>query len=81
MHILILMFRVIPWVGSGGSRMPQISAPDEAKIIIEQWRVRYNTKRPHSSLFYMPPAPEAKLPYWNNQLVLNQGFTNLQAGS
>jgi transposase InsO family protein len=53
----------------------------EAKIIIEQWRVRYNTKRPHSSLFYMPPAPEAKLPYWNNQLVLNQGFTNLQAGS
>jgi putative transposase len=53
----------------------------EARIIIEQWRARYNTKRPHSSLFYMPPAPDAKLPYRNNQLVLNQANTNLQVGS
>ena len=29
----------------------------EAKIIIEQWRQHYNTKRPHSSLGYRPPAP------------------------
>ena len=29
----------------------------EAKIIIEQWRHHYNTKRPHSSLGYRPPAP------------------------
>jgi len=30
----------------------------EAKIIIEKWRRHYNTKRPHSSLGYRPPAPE-----------------------
>lgn len=31
----------------------------EAQIIIEEWRVYYNTKRPHSSLGYRPPAPES----------------------
>jgi transposase InsO family protein len=31
----------------------------EAKIIIEGWRQHYNTVRPHSSLNYKPPAPEA----------------------
>jgi transposase InsO family protein len=31
----------------------------EAKVLIEQWRVEYNTIRPHSSLGYRPPAPEA----------------------
>jgi putative transposase len=31
----------------------------EAQVIIEQWRVEYNTKRPHSALGYRPPAPEA----------------------
>jgi hypothetical protein len=30
----------------------------EAKIIIESWRRHYNTRRPHSSLGYRPPAPE-----------------------
>ena len=30
----------------------------EAKVLIEQWRVHYNTARPHSSLGYRPPAPE-----------------------
>ena len=34
----------------------------EAKIIIEQWRRHYNTIRPHSSLGYRPPAPEAIKP-------------------
>ncbi|MFC1926839.1 transposase, partial [Chloroflexota bacterium] len=33
----------------------------EAKILIEQWRREYNQVRPHSSLGYQPPAPEAKL--------------------
>ncbi len=33
----------------------------EAKVLIEQWRVHYNTVRPHSSLGYRPPAPEAVL--------------------
>ena len=31
----------------------------EAKIILERWRIHYNTKRPHTSLGYKPPAPEA----------------------
>ena len=30
----------------------------EAKIVIEGWRRHYNTKRPHSSLGYRPPAPQ-----------------------
>ena len=31
----------------------------EARILIEAWRRHYNTVRPHSSLWYRPPAPEA----------------------
>ena len=31
----------------------------EAKVIIEAWRRYYNTERPHSSLGYKPPVPEA----------------------
>ncbi len=31
----------------------------EAKVIIEAWRRCYNIERPHSSLGYRPPAPEA----------------------
>ena len=31
----------------------------EAKVIIEAWRCYYNTERPHSSLGYKPPAPQA----------------------
>jgi len=34
----------------------------EAQIVIEQWRVKYNTRRPHSALGYRPPAPEAVAP-------------------
>jgi putative transposase len=30
----------------------------EAKTIIERWRLLYNQKRPHSSLGYKPPTPE-----------------------
>ncbi|WP_088016590.1 MULTISPECIES: IS3 family transposase [unclassified Shinella] len=37
----------------------------EAKIIIENWRRHYNTVRPHSSLAYKPPAPEAAV--WPRQ--------------
>jgi transposase InsO family protein len=31
----------------------------EAQILIEQWRIHYNTVRPHSALGYRPPAPES----------------------
>ena len=35
----------------------------EAKVLIENWRREYNTIRPHSSLGYRPPAPEAIQPW------------------
>ena len=34
----------------------------EAKVLLERWRWHYNHVRPHSSLGYRPPAPEARLP-------------------
>lgn len=35
----------------------------EAQVITEQWRIYYNTIRPHSSLKYRLPAPETFIPY------------------
>ena len=32
---------------------------EEAKVLIENWRREYNAIRPHSSLDYMAPAPQA----------------------
>jgi transposase InsO family protein len=37
----------------------------EARVLIEDWRWHYNTMRPHSSLGYRPPAPEAIKPVIN----------------
>ncbi len=34
----------------------------EAKVVTEEWRKQYNSVRPHSSLGYRPPAPEAFYP-------------------
>ena len=31
----------------------------EIRVLVERWRVHYNNVRPHSSLGYRPPAPEA----------------------
>ena len=33
----------------------------EAKVLAERWKREYNTFRPHSSLDYKSPAPEAIL--------------------
>jgi putative transposase len=33
----------------------------EAKVLIEQWPKEYNQVRPHSSLHYRTPAPEARI--------------------
>jgi len=33
----------------------------EAQVLIERWRWQYNRVRPHSSLGYRPPAPQAVL--------------------
>jgi len=34
---------------------------DEAEVLVEAWRRVYNRIRPHSSLGYRPPAPEAQV--------------------
>jgi putative transposase len=41
----------------------------EARVLIENWRREYNTIRPHSSLGYKPPAPEAMAPFLNTSLA------------
>ena len=33
----------------------------EAKVLIEKWCLEHNIFRPHSSLNYRPPAPQASL--------------------
>ena len=33
----------------------------EAQVVIEGWRKHYNTVRPHGSIGYKPPAPEARI--------------------
>jgi putative transposase len=43
----------------------------EAKVLIESWRLEYNSFRPHSSLGYKPPAPES----WGK---LAPGFATLR---
>ena len=48
----------------------------EAQVIIENWRIEYNTFRPHSSLGYRPPAPEAVLPHAATRL--DHGFLGLK---
>ena len=34
----------------------------EAQVLIEHWRIHYNTIRPHGALNYRPPAPETLMP-------------------
>ena len=41
----------------------------EAQVLIEQWRVHYNTIQPHSALVYRPPAPEIIVP--GDELPMN----------
>ena len=41
----------------------------ELRVLAERWRVHYNTIRPHSSLGYRPPAPEA----WHCELKAGHG--------
>ncbi len=39
----------------------------EAKVLIDRWRVEYNTRRPHSSLATGPPRPRR---FWIRRLPL-----------
>ena len=43
----------------------------KAQILIERWRKDYNTRRPHSSLGYRPPAPQA----WRLSAIPQSGLT------
>jgi len=42
----------------------------EARVLIESWRQHYNTKRPHSSIGYQPPAPETIKPQKNLTIAM-----------
>jgi transposase InsO family protein len=42
----------------------------EAKVVIENWRLEYNTIRPHSSLNGLPPAPET-FSFQSPQMIRN----------
>ena len=55
-----------PFVESFGSRVrDEVLAVEvfdsllEAKVVIEDWRITYNTIRPHSSLDLKPPSVDA----------------------
>ena len=39
----------------------------EADVLLEQWRIYYNTIRPHSSLGYKPPAPKTVIEVQSTQ--------------
>jgi transposase InsO family protein len=43
----------------------------EARVLLERWRREYNCYRPHSSLAYRPPAPEAFKPNILSQKMLH----------
>ena len=49
----------------------------EAKVLIENWRIEYNTVRPHSSLNYCPPAPEAVQPLTFEAIWFTSGRENM----
>ena len=49
----------------------------EAKVLIENWRKEYNSLRPHSSLDYRPPAPEAIEPLTFNPVWFTSCTENM----
>jgi hypothetical protein len=59
----------------------------EARVLTERWRIEYNTRPPHSSLGYRPPAPEtiATSPLLGGafSLLLGEDFysTKIETGS
>jgi len=49
------------------------TSPLEARILAEDWRVEYNTLRPHSALGMMPPADFAAS--WRRSLQPHPGLS------
>ena len=47
----------------------------ELRVLAERWRIHYNTVRPHSSLGYRPPAPEA----WLTSTAWERGGRSLRS--
>jgi putative transposase len=49
----------------------------EAQVVIEAWRVHYNTQRPHSSLAYQTPAAfAAEFIIQSAQSLISVGYKN-----
>ena len=44
----------------------------EAQVVMERWRVEYNTERPHSALGYRPPTPAACSPPRFRQISIHR---------
>jgi hypothetical protein len=61
---IVTLLRQIEIEIANGKTTPQ--ACRDARIVIEKWRVLYNTLRPHSALGYKPPAPAACNPWVPN---------------
>ena len=56
-----------PYVESFGGRLRDellaveaFSSLLEARVLVEDWRIEYNTVRPHSALGYLTPSDYAK---------------------
>jgi len=47
---------------------------NEARILIEQWRIHYNTVRPHRSIGRRPPAPATWLMSENANHALHKSL-------
>ena len=67
-----------PWVESYGSRIrdellaiEQFDTLLEAQVLVVDWRLEYNTYRPHSALGMQPPAEFARQWRTNNQPKLS----------
>jgi len=53
----------------------------EAQVLLEDWRRHFNRIRPHSSLGYRPPAPEAILPHMRSPSGVESATMNLLTGT
>ena len=53
----------------------------EAQVLTQRWRRIYNQERPHSSLGYRPPAPEARYPRSQAMTSIPTGWTSNDSSS
>ena len=67
-----------PYVESFGGRLRDellaieaFSTLLEAQVLVEDWRIEYNTVRPHSALNYLTPTDDARAWTANHQPQLS----------